>query len=100
MSTTAPTFPITFILKDLTDAFYNGGQYSIGLRNLTPVEQFLFLRNIAARQEISGVTMKLGSASAFRDRVEFNSYERRGVNVASAKLEPRRGYMLVTFTFA
>lgn len=86
----------TFILKDLTDEFYNGGFWSIGLSNLNKTEQFLYLTELARRKELK-ITLKVGNSNSFRDMVELNQKVRGGVQVQSGQIEPRRGYKLATF---
>ena len=88
---------ITFILKDLTEAFYEGGTYSIGLKRLNDFEKFLFLLYYA-RNNYFGITCKIGNGS-FRDKVEFNQTMRKNY-ILSFSLEPRRGYKLATFIFS
>lgn len=85
---------VTFILKDLAAAFYEGGSYSLGLNNLNDFEKFLYLKDRAARKELN-ISIKIGNGS-FRDRVELNQKLRESINI-NYKLEPRVGYKLATF---
>jgi hypothetical protein len=89
---------VTFILKDLSESFFEGGFYSIGLNNLNDFEKFFFLKDRAARKELK-ITSKIGNGS-FRDKVEFNQILRDNkYQKLEYKIEPRRGYKLVTFNF-
>lgn len=94
---------VTFILKDLSEAFFNGNGmpvdsliYIKGLNNLTDLEKFYHLKDKAARKELQ-ITIKVGNSDAFRDRVELNQILRKENKTISYKLEPRRGYKLATF---
>jgi len=87
---------ITFILKDLSEAFYEGGFYSFGLNNLNNLEKWLYLKYLAARKELK-ITMKVGNSDSFRDKVELNQIIRDKDFNLDYKLEARRGYKLVTF---
>lgn len=84
---------VTFILKDLSEQFYQGfGQHIKGLLNMTDEEKFHYLQQKG--QEL-GVTMKVGDNS-FARKVELNSLL-KGKPSFTFKLEPRRGYKLATF---
>ena len=84
----------TFILKDLTDAFYEGteGGSIVGLMSMSDREKWDKL-NRMANQKLA--TLKIGSGQ-FRDRVDLNQIL-RGPCAFSFKLEPRKGYRLATF---
>lgn len=85
---------VTVIIKDVTDAFFEGmGDSIIGLLNLTDADKFTHLNKQSER-----FPMKVGSGS-FRDRVELNSMI-KGPHAITFKLEPRRGYKLATFIFS
>ena len=87
---------ITFTLKDLTDAFYNGmGESIVGLLNMPDNEKFIYLMRKAQQRELK-ISMKIG-AGQFRDSVELNHLLRKDNLSYSFKLEPRRGYKLATF---
>lgn len=97
---------VTFILKDLSEAFFNGNNvppdspiYIQGLNNLTDFYKFYYLKGKAARKELQ-ITMKVGNSDDFRDKVELNqilnSKKPEEINL-TYKLEPRRGYKLATF---
>lgn len=97
---------VTFILKDLSAAFYNGNNvpvdspiYIFGLNNLTNYYKFYHLKGKAARKELQ-ITMKVGNSDSFRDKVDLNhilnSKQPEEINL-TYKLEPRRGYKLATF---
>jgi hypothetical protein len=84
----------TFILKDLTDAFYEGteGGSIVGLMSMSDREKWDKL-NRMANQKL--VTLKIGSGQ-FRDRVDLNQILREPCTF-SFNLEPRKGYRLATF---
>ncbi|MCD9228628.1 hypothetical protein ACPPTR_09020 [Ralstonia pseudosolanacearum] len=85
---------VTFILKGLTDAFYNGSGDSVrGLLNMTDAEKFAYLcKNY---RDFTQCSMKTGSGH-FRDAVELNTLRRKPCRY-TFKLEPRKGYKLATF---
>jgi hypothetical protein len=91
------TMKVTFILKDFSDDFYNGFGTSelgsVGLLNMTNEEKYKTLENLSFC--IKNVKMKIG-LDRFSDRVELNSIQRGKCNY-DFKIEPRRGYKLVTF---
>ncbi len=84
----------TFILKNLTDAFYQGSESGsiVGLMSLSDKDKWDKL-NRMANQKLA--TLKIGSGQ-FRDRVELNQMLREPC-LFSFKLEPRKGYRLATF---
>lgn len=87
---------VTFTLKDLTDEFYNGfGSSIIGLNNMTDKEKFYVLSK-HAKEKCLKITMKIATGQ-FRDAVELNQILRDPAVSFSYKLEPRKGYKLVTF---
>ena len=88
---------ITFIIKDLSDIFYNGGGVlcTIGLLQMTDSDKFIYLRKLAS-EKVLKVTCKVGNCDSFRDKVELNSIL-RGEHTIDFKLEDRRGYKLATF---
>jgi hypothetical protein len=91
---------ITFILKDLSDQFYNGLRSEtkefdiVGLNNLSNEEKLDYLFKTTHEGALK-ISSKIGSGS-FRDRVEFNQMRRKEMKI-SYKLENRRGYKLATF---
>lgn len=88
---------VTFILKDFTDAFYNGteGGSIVGLLNMADADKFDKLKRMAAERRVS---MKIASGQ-FRDAVELNQLLRSACRFMF-KLEPRKGYKLATFEVA
>jgi len=86
----------TFILKDKTDVFYNGGGYfcEVGLLQMEPLAQWGRLQKLS---HDGLATLKVGDGS-FRDNVELNQILRAG-KAPTFKLEPRKGYKLATFEF-
>lgn len=87
---------VTFILKDKSEAFYNGSEFSgVGLLHQGPQDQY----DRCVKTCLDGLaTMKVGNGS-FRDRVELNQIQRNG-KPPSFKLESRKGYKLATFEFS
>jgi hypothetical protein len=80
----------TSTLHNLTDRFYDD------LQLLTPSDQFAKLNKL--RIDLPHcIKLKIGNDS-FRDRVDLNSLMKRTHTVTS-KIEPRRGYNLMTFNF-
>ena len=85
---------VTVIIKDVTDAFFEGmGDSIIGLLNMTDADKFTHLN-----KQLERFPMKIGNGS-FRDKVDLNSMI-KGSHTITFKLEPRRGYKLATFTFS
>ena len=85
---------VTFILKDLTETFYNGnGSSIVGLLNQSDKDKFSYLTSSNAKD--LSITCKIGNGW-FQERVELNQLIRNNPNY-SFKLEPRRGYKLATF---
>ena len=80
---------VTFILKDLSDAFYNGFGEIVGLMNRTDSDKFEWLSNASAKKELK-ITMKIGTSNSFRDRVDLNTLLRKQCDY-KFKLEPRKG---------
>lgn len=87
---------VTFILKNVTDVFFDGnGSSIVGLMNMTDPAKFAHLNNI--RRDM-GFTMKIG-AGQFRDQVELNQILRNPQSF-TFKIEPRKGYKLASFDIA
>lgn len=87
---------VTFICKNLTDAFYNGNGGSIqGINNLSGLDRLEKLFEYSRLSEYQ-VTSKIGDGS-FCAKVDLNALKRRGWSVDSYKLENRKGYKLLTF---
>lgn len=85
---------VTVIIRDVTDAFFEGvGDSIIGLLNMTDADKFSYLNKRSGR-----FPMKIGNGS-FRDKVDLNSMI-KGPHTITFNLEPRRGYKLATFTFS
>ena len=84
---------VTFILKNLSDAFFDGlGDGVPGLNNMSDADKLGYLFRKCRDLQ---VTHKIGNGS-FRDRVDLNTIMRSQVQIAY-KLEPRKGYKLATF---
>jgi hypothetical protein len=86
---------VTVILKDFTEAFYQGhGESIVGLLNMDDAAKFETCRRLAGEKR---ATIKIGTGQ-FRDAVELNAMRRLPCSI-SFKLEPRKGYKLATFEF-
>ena len=86
---------VTAILKNLSEAFYNGHGTSIeSFLAKSAREQFDYCNGSQGRD--LGITLKFGRGS-FGERVDFNRDWKTGKPMTS-KIEPRKGYKLVTFT--
>lgn len=86
---------VTFILRDLSDDFFNGrGDSMTGLLNMSDDEKFNHLKKLATDHP-SLWPMKIGNGS-FRDRVELNQIL-RGSPPISFTLSPRKGYKIALF---
>ena len=84
---------VTFILKDFTDAFYQGvGDSIVGLLNMSDEDKFEKLKRMSHEKRIS---IKIGSGQ-FRDAVDLNQLMREPCTF-SFKLESRKGYKLASF---
>lgn len=87
---------VTFILKNLSNEFYNGfGDSIVGLNNISDKEKFDKLSRMANGDLRDNVKMKSGNGS-FRDRVELNSIIKKPYT-CQYEISPRKGYNLVTF---
>jgi len=86
---------VTFILKDLSEEFYNGFAGIIGLLNMDNKQKFNYLRELKCSLA-KNITMKIGNSNQFRDVVELNSIL-RNESTFDFKIEPRKGYKLITF---
>lgn len=88
---------VAYILKNLTDCFYNGNGDSIeGLLNLNDRAKFDKLNKCAFGDLRDNVKQKIGSGQ-FRDKVELNQMLRVVDQKIQFKLEDRKGYKLATF---
>lgn len=87
----------TFILKNLSDVFYDGGGLLdiTGLLNMEDRHKFNYLQR---QMPTLNITLKIGNGS-FSDRVEMNQLLRTNPAIKFS-LEPRRGYKLATFIFS
>lgn len=87
---------VTFILRDLTEAFYEGnGGAIIGINSMPDADKFAHLSKQANGDLRHCVSMKIGNGS-FRDKADLNSLVRDGASY-TCRLEPRKGYRLATF---
>lgn len=88
---------VTFILKNLTEQFFEGNGCSIvGLSSLSDEDKFKKLSKMCTGREYSdNCTMRI-ARGGFRDRVELNQMLRAPCTF-EYKIERRRGYRLATF---
>lgn len=87
---------VTFIVKRVTDVFWQGNGGSIqGLDNMTDLERLEKLFKYSDLPEYQ-ITSKIGNGS-FRDKVDLNALKRNGWTVQDYKKENRKGYKLVAF---
>jgi hypothetical protein len=80
---------ITFILRDLSDCFYDD------IKQLSEIDVFKKLNSYCFGDLKMYVSQKIGNGS-FRDKVELNQIM-RNVKTITYKIEPRKGYKLATF---
>lgn len=80
---------VTAILRNFADEWLED------LAKLSAVELFEKLEKMSFDKR---VPLQVGGGS-FRDRLELNQL-RRGPHDIKAKIEPRRGYKLATFSFS
>ena len=81
---------VTATLKNLTDSFYTD------LGTMQPREAYLYINRL--KQDLPHCIKTKTGNGQFNDAVELNRLMRMPCNV-HYKLEPRRGYKLVTFEF-
>ena len=86
----------TVTVRNLSDQFWNGfGELIPAFLNQSPIEQFKKLE-VLSHEMPKNVSLKIGDNS-FRQRLEWvRELEKYSQNLAS-KVEPRKGYKLVTF---
>jgi hypothetical protein len=86
----------TAVFRNLSDQFWNGFGDSIpAFLSQSPLEQFERSKRLV--HEMPGyVTLKVGNGSV-RDAVEWNQLFRDPSRRLTAKIEPRKGYRLMTF---
>lgn len=89
---------VTFTLKDLSDTFFSGFGGIAGLDSMSIADRFKYLSK-KSKEGALKISMKIGSSNAFRDQVELNQLLRKEVSY-TYKIEPRKGYKLVTFEIA
>lgn len=89
---------VTYTLKNLTDAFYNGNGGSIvGLLNMNHRDKFNYLNRQANGGDLrDSVKQKIGTGQ-FRDKVELNQVWRNENVTIAFELGDRKGYKLATF---
>lgn len=85
---------VTVILKDLTEAFYEGfGDSIVGFNNLSDADKFEKVRKDPQR-----FPMRIATGQ-FRDAVELNAMCREPHTIAY-QLQPRKGYKVAEFIFS
>ena len=82
---------VTYILKDKSDSYING------IKAMQALQAFDYLNKESHGQYAYNVSQKIGNGS-FRDKVELNQIMRKEIIQAWFSFEPRKGYILVTFT--
>ncbi len=82
---------VTYILKDKSDSYIDG------IKAMQALEAFDYLNKAAHGQYAYNVSQKIGNGS-FRDKVELNQIMRKEIIQAWFSFEPRKGYILATFT--
>jgi len=89
---------ITVIVRDLSDAFWNGnGDLIPSFLVQSAIDRLERLKKLSVDLP-RNVQIKVGNGS-FRDRVEINMELKKPGTIErmTSKIEPRRGYRLVTF---
>lgn len=89
---------VTYTLKNLSDAFYNGNGGSIvGMLNLSPRARFDYLNRQANGGDLrDNIKQKIGTGQ-FRDKVDLNQLLRNENVTIAFELGDRKGYKLATF---
>ena len=86
----------TVTIKDLSDQFWNGfGELIPAFLSQSPIDQFQRLEKLSHEMP-KNVSLKIGNG-AFRDRMEWVREIASNPQNLTSKVEPRRGYKLVTF---
>jgi hypothetical protein len=83
---------VTFIIKNITDETH------ATLASMDDRARYEKLFKWAFGDLKHCVSVKYGSGQ-FRDRVDFNSWWKRGEPFKAYRIEPRKGYMLATFEY-
>jgi hypothetical protein len=81
----------TFILKD------KSGSYIDNIKAMPAMQAFDYLNKEANGAYAYNVSQKIGNGS-FRDKLELNQIMRKQTVQALFGFEPRKGYILCTFT--
>ena len=85
---------ITFILKNISESFMQDIEERL---NADKLLAYKYLNEKALKSEYKHlISQKIGDNS-FRDRVEWNRLLRTSPTL-EAKIEPRKGYKLLTFS--
>ena len=82
---------VTYILKDKSESYIDG------IKAMQALQAFDYLNKEANGQYVYNVSQKIGNGS-FRDKVELNQIMRKEIIQAWFSFEPRKGYILATFT--
>ena len=82
---------ITYILKDKSDSYIDR------IKAMPALHAFDYLNKESNGQYAYNVSQKIGNGS-FRDKVELNQIMRKETLQAWFSFEPRKGYILATFT--
>lgn len=82
---------VTYILKDKSDSYLDN------IKAMQAIEAHRYLNDAANGAYAYNVKQKIGNGS-FRDKVELNQILRKNTIGAWFSFEPRKGYVLATFT--
>ena len=86
----------TVTIKDLSDQFWNGfGELIPAFLTQSPIDQFQRLEKMSHEMP-KNVSLKVGNGS-FKDRMDWAKEIASSPENLTSKVEPRRGYKLVTF---
>lgn len=91
---------MTVIIRNLSDAFWHGNEDSIpSFIDQSPHDRLENLKRLSSDLP-EKISFKVGDGS-IRDRVEWNFESKKPGTIErmTSKIEPRRGYRLVTFEF-
>ncbi len=83
----------TYILKDKSDSYIDN------IKSMQALQAFDYLNKEANGKYAYNVSQKIGNGS-FRDKVDLNQIMRKETVQAWFSFEPRKGYILCTFTIA
>ena len=82
---------ITYILNDKSESYIDS------IKAMQAIDAHKFLNDASNGPYAYNVKQKIGNGS-FRDKVELNQIMRKAAIGAWVSFEPRKGYLLATFT--